>query len=553
MSKIWQQLASIWGRLEVPQKATIILSVVAAGVLFGLITYSATRPDYRLLASGLTKAQVAEIVAYLDQSKVQYTVADNETAVMVPSKDLYRLRNELAQREMLGDGSKGFELMDKTGMFTSTFGEHKTYDRSLAGELERSFRELPGVRSARVLIDRPQPSPFIDDEAGKAKASVKLDMANGARLTARQIQGVVHLVAGAVAGLTTDRVEVMDGTGLLNNRQADSGAQMANTALEAEIARESYLTRQAQEQLDTILGPGRSQVKVSVKLDFTRRSEQSSDPTKSVALEERNQTTDEKIPVLSQGGVAGTSPNVEGDGQAAAKAPAMGSKTNEQTETKYVVGKKTVTQEDEIGRIKGMNVSILLDHQVTKVAKNGPDGKPTGEFDEKRDEFTAPERERFKELVLNAIGFNSAKDIAAKVEGQQNLDTRFTVSVQSMDLYRAPEPVAEASLVGGLSLKMPWLDVAGYVLTGIVAIAFLIIARGQLKRSHAAWAIAEARARGVSEAKLAVETAKDTGIETDEAQEEAKAKRLEMKSQIKKRVMDDPNAAAQVLRKWLYE
>ena len=26
---------------------------------------------------------------------------------MVPEKDLYRLRNELAQREMLGDGSKG--------------------------------------------------------------------------------------------------------------------------------------------------------------------------------------------------------------------------------------------------------------------------------------------------------------------------------------------------------------------------------------------------------------------------------------------------------------
>lgn len=50
-----------------------------------------------------------------------------------------------------------------------------------------------------------------------------------------------------------------------------------------------------------------------------------------------------------------------------------------------------------------------------------------------------------------------------------------------------------------------------------------------------------------------METTKDTGIETDEAQEEAKAKRLEMKSQIKKRVMDDPNAAAQVLRKWLYE
>ena len=33
-------------------------------------------------------------------------------------------------------------------MGDSSFKEQKTYDRALAGELERSFRELPGVKSA---------------------------------------------------------------------------------------------------------------------------------------------------------------------------------------------------------------------------------------------------------------------------------------------------------------------------------------------------------------------------------------------------------------------
>ena len=49
------------------------------------------------------------------------------------------------------------------------------------------------------------------------------------------------------------------------------------------MAREAYLTRKAQDLLDIIVGPGESIVKVAVKLDFTKRTEASTDPTKQVA------------------------------------------------------------------------------------------------------------------------------------------------------------------------------------------------------------------------------------------------------------------------------
>jgi len=76
MSKIWQQLFAIWGRLEISQRATVVLVMLAfAGLAIGL-GIAATRPDYRLLARDLTKGQVAEIAAYLDSSHVLYQVAD---------------------------------------------------------------------------------------------------------------------------------------------------------------------------------------------------------------------------------------------------------------------------------------------------------------------------------------------------------------------------------------------------------------------------------------------------------------------------------------------
>jgi flagellar M-ring protein FliF len=552
MSKIWQQLLTIWSRLEIAQRATIIMVIFAAIAGLSLMSYFAGKPDYRLLASDLSKGKVAEIVAFLDASKTSYQLADRETAILVPSKDLYRLRNELAEGEILSDSSKGFEILSKGKMWDSTFSEHKTYDRAVAGELERSFRELSGVHSARVLIDRPQPSPFLGDDSAKPKASIKLDMSMGRRLTERQIAGVVRLTAGAIAGLTPDRVEIMDNHGLLTQSAPDSSAMMAQTTLDAESARDNYLTRKAQEQLDATLGPGRSMVKVTTKLDFTKRTTASSDPTKSVLIKENTLTNDEKNPIVSNGGVAGTQPNVEGS-PAPAGATQMGSKTTEETKNEYIVGKSTITQEDEIGCISGMTVSILLDHKSIKVAKKDDKGQPTAEMEEQRIEYTPAEQQRFRDLVLNAIGFNSAKGLALKMETAEKVEPRFSATIQSMAMYR--EPATEVTQAGVIIPSMPGslADWIGYGLSAFVALALLIIARGQLKRSHKAWSDAEARAREEEE-KRRIEAQKPDVKETEKKAEELQQqRRVDLKTQIKKRVLDDPASAAQIIRRWLHE
>ena len=131
MSKFWQQLVMIWGRLEIAQRATIVLVMVGAVTGLSFLTWAATQPDYRLLAADLPKGKVAEIAAFLDSTHVAYRVTDRETSILVPSKDLYRLRNELAERDLLGDGAKGFEILAKGNMWDSTFTEHRTYDLSL--------------------------------------------------------------------------------------------------------------------------------------------------------------------------------------------------------------------------------------------------------------------------------------------------------------------------------------------------------------------------------------------------------------------------------------
>jgi flagellar biosynthesis/type III secretory pathway M-ring protein FliF/YscJ len=95
-------------------------------------------------------------------------------------------------------------------------------------------------------------------------------------------------------------------------------------------------------------------------------------------------------------------------------------------------------------------------------------------------------------------------------------------------------------------------DWIGYGLSGLVAIVLLIVARGQLKRSHQAWAQAEAKARQ-EESEIKAKVKPEPPPDEGKVQEEARSRRVELKDQIKKRVMDDPNSAAQIVRRWLYE
>jgi flagellar M-ring protein FliF len=555
MSKFWQQLMHIWSRLEIAQKATIVLAGLGAIVLIAVLSYGASQPSYQLLARDLTRAKSAEIAAFLEQQNIPYKIVDRDTAVLVPSQHIYRLRNELAQQDMLGEAGKGFELLDKGGFMESTFREHRTYDRAVSGELERSFREIPGVRSARVIIDRPAPSPFIGDDGAKPRASIKLDVASGSRLSERQVAGIIALTAGAVAGLDIDRVEVMDNSGLLTPKQADTSAAMAQNTLEAEIAREAHLTRKAQEQLDLILGPGRGQVKVNVKLDFAKRSESSVDPTKSAALTEKTTTTDKKTPVGGAGGVSGTQPNVENEGRPAAATPQLAHETNEEAQTAYFVGQKKVTLEDEVGRVRGMSVSILLPFKDTEIDELDAKGKPTGTKIKSRVAYTAEEQKRFESIVLNAIGFESAKDIVAKIEGPQTMSARFSSTVQSMDLYQAPvESVAQAGVALPIALPGGLSDWISYGLVGLVAIVLLVVARGQLKRSHNAWLAAESRARAADDVVKAKNKANEPEVDPDEEiKQVVKSRRNELKENIKKSVIEDPNTAAQIVKRWLYE
>ena len=548
MNTIFSQMTAIWQRLETPQRVSLVmLAVVFVGVI-GVLLYGASRPDMRVLASGLSRAQTTEIAAYLNQQGEPYQLADRDSTVLVLSGRLYSLRNVLAEQEMLGDGSVGFELLESTSMGDSSFKEQKTYDRALAGELERSFRELPGVLGARVIVNRPPVSPFIGDERHPS-ASVKLDMRGGKRLTPGQLAGVIHLCSGAVDGLQPEDVQVMDNQGLLTRPDEEPGAMAANTALEAERAYEQHLTKKAQSLLDRALGAGRSLVQISVDLDFAKRTEAESTPTNpGVVIVESTEVLDESTPVPIPSGIAGTASNVEGANSGGVSTETA-TKSTETSTRELATGKRTTTLEDEIGRVRGMTVSILLDHKENQITEAQEDGTELTRTE--RVAFTADEQNQYQELVLNAIGFYASIGEQQRLDPNDDPSTRFTSTIQSLALAGVPtnEVVGTGNpdaVVMGLTME-ELVSYGRYLAAIFVALMVLFIARGQLKRSQAVFDAEQERLRAEEEAR------KEAEANAEEDSEEVKERRQTLKDLVQVQVREDPAAAANILRAWMNE
>jgi type III secretion protein J len=115
----------------------------------------------------------------------------------------------LADENLPPKASPGvLEALGQGGVVPSRLAEHARWTAGVAGDLERSLRSLEGVLSARVHLAVPARDGLdLEETAEKPSASV-LVQHRGATppVAAGEVQ---RLVAGAVPGLSPDRVNVV--------------------------------------------------------------------------------------------------------------------------------------------------------------------------------------------------------------------------------------------------------------------------------------------------------------------------------------------------------
>jgi len=263
-------LGRLWRSATPAQRVGLgAFAIICVGLL-ALVATFARRPHYGVLYANLQREDAAKVVQQLRDLKVPYRVGGGGT-VEVPADRIHELRLDLAADALPSGGQSGFELFDRTRLGLSDFGERLNYQRALQGELARTVAHLEGVDQARVHIALPTER-LYQDEQEKATASVVLGLRGPARLTAAQVQSIVHLVSAAVEGLAPESVAVLDTRGRLLSNPDDSEVGLAAASNQLQLRRdyERQLEAAVQSMLDGVLGPGKAVVRASAELTFDR-------------------------------------------------------------------------------------------------------------------------------------------------------------------------------------------------------------------------------------------------------------------------------------------
>lgn len=251
----------------------LIVVTIVGGIAF---MSWVTAPSYVVLTSGVSAKDAADITAKLASDGVAYKLTGGGTTIMVPQSKLDTEHIALAAAGLPKGTSAGWDIINKEGLTTSSFKQQVDYQQALEGEIAGTLQSMDGISQAQVHLVMPQQSLYSDTQQ-PARASVMLT--TDSELPSSQVKSVVQLVASAVPNLDPSNVTVTDSQGHLLS--AEGGGSSDQVAAQAQY--EDALAAQAQSLLDSVLGAGKSVVRVNAVLDTasTTTDNKIVDPTKS--------------------------------------------------------------------------------------------------------------------------------------------------------------------------------------------------------------------------------------------------------------------------------
>ncbi|MGY1741587.1 MULTISPECIES: flagellar basal-body MS-ring/collar protein FliF [unclassified Blastococcus] len=517
------RLRSALETISLGQKVVIGLLVVGLG-LGGFFFYSwITTPTMSPLFSNLASTDASAIVDELNASGTSYELADGGQTILVPQDQVYDLRLAMSGKGLPAGSDTGYALLDEQGITTSEFQQQKTYQRAIEGELANTLESLEGVRQAVVHVALPEDEVFATDEADPT-ASVLLDLAPGTQLSGEQIQSVTNLVSSSIEGMSPEQVTVSDTSGqLLSAAGQGVTAASGDARSQVETDYESRLAANAQEILDTVLGPGHARVSVRADVDMNRTQANSTTYADSGAPPVSEQNTSEEYTGsgASVGGVLGP--------ENAADAGTGGGDSTYRTDSNTAnnsVNTTVTNTEVAPGAIQRLTVAVVLDDTVA------------GNLNQAQ----------VQDLVGNAVGLDPARGDDISVASLAFDTTAADEAAAAMAQAREDEKQAQmwsliktGAIAGGIALLVliVWLRSRRRGDDGEDELEYDDDVMAELERLRVA---------STRDETVLLERATDTRALELEA-----AERARVRGEISTMVSERPDEVAQMLRGWLSE
>lgn len=345
-----------------PGQKLVTVAALAALVVGGyfMLTWKAT-PSYAPLYTNLAPSDASAIIDKLNSSGTSYQLGAGGTEILVPQSQVYTTRIAMSSAGLPGSSDTGYSLLDKEGVTTSQFQQQIDYQRAMEGELEKTIDAIGGVQGSSVHLGIPQQDVFSDNTS-KPTAAVLITTSASNVLSASQVQSIVYLVSSSVPGMTSDGVTVSDSNGNVLKAPGGSGSSGLAAASSQNQQTQSYdnhLQTSLQAKLDSIVGPGHSNVTVNAQLNFDQ-TVTTTDKYLNSNLPPLSQTTNKQTYTGSGASPTGT--------LGSTGSTASGSKTGTYSQTSTTVNNALGTQRQRtttaVGQLKNLSIAVALDSNV---------------------------------------------------------------------------------------------------------------------------------------------------------------------------------------------
>lgn len=427
----------------------VLVTLLSIGALT-FIAKQAQIADYQLLYANMSQADAAQTVSWLRTQKIPYRITGSGTSIEVPANLVHETRLNLASSGLPRGGGVGFEIFDQQNFGMTDFTQKVNYQRALQGELARTISSLAPVEGAKVLLALPKKSLFKDDDK-RPTASVIVKIVPGGRLREDQIMGITQLVAGSIERLEAADVTVVDDKGrILTKRQemdSANGASPGMLSFQHEI--EQSLEKRAQSLLDRAVGEGNALVRVTAKIDFSRReqTEEVYDPDRAAARSE--QVTVEKSGTDQPKGIPGVASNLKQGGSSSSETTQSSSKTET---TNYEITKTVSHTVAPVGDVKKLSVSVLVADKKTTPEGEKPVFVPR----------EANELDSIRNMVAGALGIDKERG-----------DTLHVVSMPFQSTF-VESPAGELTAQAPLTAYLPLIKYGLIFIIALLVYFFLI-------------------------------------------------------------------------------
>lgn len=525
--EVLNQILSILKEFSPVQK--LIFSVVLLAAIGGLLslTFTDAGKDMKVLYSGLSQEDAAEVVAKLKELRVPYELTNEGTVIKVPEEEVYDKRLLLAGEGLPRGGGVGFEIFDKTTLGATDFVQRMNYQRAMQGELARTIKQFEQVSEARVHIATPKESIFIED-ARPPSASISVKLRGREKLGKDQVKAIVNLVASAVPGLTTENITVVDTAGrLLFRQEGDKDTLLSATQLEYQLKVEETLRKKIETMLEEIVGVGRALARVTADIDFSRVNvtEENYDPEGQVIRSEQLLTEEDLQGGQQPQGIPGVKGNLAtfAAGEDMAGQGGESHKRNNVTRN-YEVSKKIKQTQENSSIIKKLSIAVMVDGNHKKVVDK--DGKAGLQYEPRNPE----EMRHFANIVKKTIGFDEERGDQVEVV---NMSFALSATLE-------PEPtIIErwTGLLDKIAMPLIYLAMAVVLMLFVIRPFFRMMAEKQTESETAAILAHQIDSKKVEE----------------EEDMELSPRKMSDKEKIYKLAQSDPDRAADLVRRWLRE